>query len=123
MITEFFWNNIAVGHYDVSFNIDTDSSSFLNYLQIEQRIKPADLKKILSQLDSKITLIKYISIEPKFRKKGLGQKALDKIILESSSDLILISEKSNDFLESWYFQNGFEVIGYCHSLPVMLKKL
>lgn len=123
MITEFFWNKIPVGYYEVSFNIEKDSSILINYLQIEQRIKDSDLKKIMSKLDNKVSLIKYISIDTKFRKKGFGQKALDKIFSESNSDLLLISEKSNDFLESWYIKNGFEIIGYCNSLPVMLKKL
>lgn len=117
---DFIIKGICVGQIYIEKNIDINDEKLIDYLTIEQRLPLKKAKSIINLLPSNITLIKHIEIYEKFRSKGFGSKMLDEIISESNSDLLLISETSNDFLLDFYLKKGFEIIGYCYKLPILL---
>lgn len=120
MFIEIKERNLIIGHYDILHNIETSHSSFLNYFEIEQRINEKDLRNLIKKIPNTITVLKYIQIEPEFQNKGFGKKYMQKIIEESSSSILLISELRHGFVLDWYLKLGFEIIGYCHKLPILL---
>ena len=122
-LKQFFINNIEVGHYILKKSVTLNSNAFDFYFKTEQRMNPESLKKIEPLLPDKFTIVSYLEIDPKFRKKGLGKKLLNEIKSISNQPLVLIAETHDDFLVDWYKKEGFEIIGYCYNLPIMVFKI
>ena len=122
-IDSFDENYDIIGSYSAHLNISKKSDVVTNYFIEKHRLKKEELDKLLESIkDDNISILMNMEVELDFRGEGYGSELLENFLEESNSPAILICDSSEtDFLQQWYADYNFEVVGNISGFPIMVK--
>lgn len=125
MFKEFFIeeNDKVIGSISGHLNISKSSFIIENYFCVKQKIPKDQLKEILKDLPNNVSILMNMYVDEDFQGKGYGKELIEEFLSYTTAPVILICDISEkEWIESFYYKQGFETVSYSYSNPIMLKK-
>ncbi len=114
-------NGVVVGNIDCHTDLNKYSDKFETYFLKEIGLSEEEFETLVSKIPLEISLLKYITINPEFKKQGLAKREVLRLLERSTNGVLLICEMREEWLMSWYESLGFNTLFYFKGLPVMLR--